>query len=131
MEITLAEASRRQTSAGWELALAVTFHNDGPDPFELDKVTACALGRLNNAVFDVRAEGVEVPYRGPMKKRAHPGPAGFVHLAPGERVTYEVRLDPHYALPGGGALEVRFDHFNHFARDAVQLSSAPLSLTLA
>lgn len=108
----------------WSLPVRVRFYNLGETVFELDKQTGCEDGGLRNNVFEVFVDGVEAQYLGMMAKRAHPGPDGFFKIPPRGEYVVDVDLGAVYALPErGGALEVRFDHFNHFSVNAVQLTS--------
>lgn len=113
----------------WEVVLELCLTNTGATVFELDKPTACAGGQLQNHVFDVQGPAGEVSYQGMMKKRAPP--ESFFQVEPGGTHREHVDLGARYAFPAeGGTFEVRFDHFNHFAKDAEQLVSPPLTLTL-
>jgi hypothetical protein len=131
IQLTSISNAWRADEERWEVVLELSFSNEGRGVFELDKATACAGGRVTNHVFEVSGPSGEVDYRGMMKKRAHPGPEGFHQIAPGERVQVQVDLGEDYAFPKeGGTFSVRFDHFNHFAKDSVQLVSEPASLEL-
>ena len=131
--LTLTPVSCRWLAAEdrWEVSLRVFFESTGQETFELDKATACLGGRLTNCVFEVQGPTGEVGYQGMMKKRAHPGPEGFHHLPPGQSVQALVDIGAGYAFPPeGGSFSVRFDHFNHFSKDGIQLVSEPVSLEL-
>lgn len=115
----------------WHAPVEIEFSNATTGAFELDKLTACAGGRIANAVFEVEGPAGPIPYRGMMAKRAHPGRGGFLAVRPGAPHTVTVDLGEVYALPRRGTVSVRFDHFNHFSIHAVQLRSAPVDLVLA
>ena len=131
VQITQVSSSWLAAEERWEVLLELRFTNSGPAVFELDKATACAGGRLENSVLQVMGPEGEVSYRGMMKKRAHPGPEGFHRVAPGASVEVCLDVGQGYSFPaGGGVFTLRFDHFNHFSKDAQQLVSEPLTLNL-
>lgn len=116
---------------GWRVVVALTFTNDGKKTFDLDKVSVCDGGEVSNHVFVVTRGADEVRYQGMMRKRAPPGPDGFIHLAPGKSVRIEVRLDGEYAFPAeGGEFVMRFETANHFSKDDVTLVSNEVRFTL-
>jgi len=125
------ETSWDKDGGRWNLRVQVAFTNRTNAVFALDKVTAGANGQIANDVFEITAGGEKIAYRGMMMKRAHPGRDGFFHLQPGQTHTEVVDLGEDYALPEqGGTVSVRFDHFNHFSDDAVQLTSEPVDIAL-
>ena len=64
---------------------------------------------LSNDIFEVRApDGSEIPYRGPMLKRAPPGPEDWFVVQPGRFHTAEVDLLEGYALQPGTTYTVRY-----------------------
>lgn len=115
----------------WSVLVDVTFENTGDDLFQLDKVTACSGGRIQNHVFLVKDGRTEIDYRGMMKKRAPPGRDGFHRLKPGQSVTERVDLGAVYDLPADGVIAVQFDHYNHFSPDGIQLVSDVVEIELA
>ena len=132
VSVAVGPTSWLESEARWRVPIEVTFANNGSKVFELDKATACDGGRIRNNVFHVSVDGVEVGYQGIMAKRAHPGKDGFHRIQPGETHRQSVDIGDVYALPeDGGEMTVRFDHFNHFSDDSVQLRSADVAGTLA
>jgi hypothetical protein len=128
VKLRLVEVAR--VADRWKVLLEVRFTNVGGGIFELDKVTACEGGRVQNHVFDVRDGDTEIDYRGMMTKRAPPGPEGFHGIAAGQSVAVTVDIGAHYDLPASGQLRVRFDHHNHFSKQSVQLTSNEVVVTL-
>ena len=115
----------------WSVPVSVSFENRGSKMFELDKATGCEAGDVSNDVFEVLVDGKAVPYKGIMRKRAHPGTDGFWKIRAGERHVVEVDLGPHYGFhEKGGTALIRFRHFNHFSKDAVQLESEQTTMQL-
>lgn len=111
--------------------MTLRFSNNTAEPFALDKVTACVNGSIRNNVFQIKQAGADIKYQGMMAKRAHPGPDGFLNLEAGDEHSVELDLGGEYAFPdAGGTFSVAFDHFNHFSVNGVQLTSAPVQLTL-
>lgn len=54
------------------LTVRLTIANPGKTVLSLDKPSICVGGVLSNDVFQVTADGREVPYRGKMARRAPP-----------------------------------------------------------
>lgn len=106
------------------LTVRLTIPNPGATPLALDEPTVCKGGELSNHVFRITAGGKEVDYRGEMAKRAPPD--SFLNVKPGKAYQVDVDLSEHYALPSKGELTIRFDTFNHFSKDEVQLVSNEL-----
>lgn len=68
-----------------------------------------AFEGLSNDIFEVRApDGSEVPYGGPMLKRAPPEPEDWFLVQPGRFHTAEVDLQDGYALQAGTTYAVRY-----------------------
>lgn len=133
MKITITPVSANwlDDEERWEVLVDVRFENAGATLFQLDKVTACSGGQIQNHVFVVKQGDTEIDYRGIMRKRAPPGPNGFHRLEPGDAITERVDLGQHYSLPASGVISVKFDHYNHFSPDAVQLVSDVAEVRLA
>ena len=133
MKITLTpvDASWIEAEQRWAVIVDVRFENTGDKLFQLDKVTACSGGSIQNHVFTVTLGEQEIDYQGMMKKRAPPGRNGFHRLKSGQSVSERVDLGSVYDLPAaGGTVAVRFDHYNHFSPDDVQLQSEPVKIGL-
>jgi hypothetical protein len=104
------------------LTVELVITNNTDRIVQLDKPSVGFGGHLTNNLFRVEADGVEIPYRGMMAKRAPP--ADFLQLKPLQ--TYRVKLDlsADYDIPQAARMiEVRFEHTNHFSVDAFQLYS--------
>lgn len=72
-------------------------------------------GRLENDLFEVKADGKPVPYNGMMAKRSKP--ASFLELKPLADYRQAVDLSRDYALPKGAKIvEARFRHASHISR---------------
>src|SRR3954465_9857288 len=119
MRVTLEVREAKRVGGQVRLRVALAFFNDGPKPFELDKVSVCDEGEVCNHVFTLRTEdGKEVSYGGMMAKRAPPGPDGFIRVEPGATWGVEVDLSNVYAFgKRPGPLQMTFDTANHFSRD--------------
>lgn len=86
--------------------------------FELTNVTNQTLyvltwntpleGRLLNDTFEVTRDGVELPYLGPMVKRAPPTADSYVAIAPKASVTKEVEISNAYGVTTPGAYGIEF-----------------------
>jgi len=64
--------------------------------------------RLDASLFAVTRDGQPVTYLGRLVKRAAPGPADFVALAPGESLSAVTELTRHYDMSGGGEYVVAY-----------------------
>ncbi|MFP2908148.1 protease [Pyxidicoccus sp. 3LFB2] len=64
-------------------------------------------GLLNN-IFDVTREGTEIPYAGPMLKRANPGADDYVAVAPGASVEGKVNVALAYDFTQPGRYRIAF-----------------------
>jgi peptidyl-Lys metalloendopeptidase len=95
-------------------AATVRFTNTSGRPFPLARYLACQGETLEHNVFTITdADAKRVPYVGPMIKRAAPGDADFITLAPGQSLEGTVRLDAAYALAASkGPFRVRYSAFN-------------------
>lgn len=89
---------------------------------QLDKPSIGFDGRLTNNLFRVKADGVEIPYRGRMSKRTPPD--DFLKLKPLQEFRVKLDLSDDYPVPPTARkIEVRFEHANHFSPDSFQLYS--------
>ncbi len=57
------------------------------------------LEGIKGKIFEVKCDGVDVPYKGRMVKRGNPGPDDYVRIGPGESARAEFDLSNAYALP--------------------------------
>jgi hypothetical protein len=132
MKVALRVVEVAKAGDGSAVTIELVFTNDGPSVFELDRASTADGGRITNDLFSIRRAGTKepVPYNGIMKKRAHPGPKGFLQLKPGASVTQRARLDDYRFPAGGGAFTIVYSTFNHFSKDAVQLESNEVALTV-
>lgn len=108
------------------LTVRLTIPNPGPEPLSLDTPSVCASGRTENDVFEMAVDGVDVPYRGKMKKRAPPD--DFTVVKPGTEFSVVVDLSAEYQPAPKGTLTLKFSTFNHFSGDEVTLVSNVLEL---
>ncbi len=104
--------------SGWNYWVELSVTNSLNRKLLLDGLTVAADGSIKNDVFVVTVDGKPVDYHGMMKKRAPPGPEGFVNLAPGAEYKKVIELSESYPIPPGKhVVEVGFDHRNHFSLD--------------
>jgi hypothetical protein len=110
------------------LKVEVVITNTLDRTVSFDKPSIAFDGRLENELFEIRADGKSVPYGGMMKKRA--APDSFLKLKPGERYLTTVDLSSSYAVPKDAkSVEIRFAHHNHSSTDDFDLASEPLALS--
>ena len=67
---------------------------------------------MSKALFVVKRNGVDVPYRGWTAKRPAPSESDCFRLAPGEARTGSFQLDDAYEMSPLGTYEVRYETFN-------------------
>ena len=90
------------TPQGKDVHAVLTFANVSGHPVFLDKISACASGKIGDDVFQIRADGQLLPFTGHRSQRpADPGPRQFITLAPGTTVSEEVILNHSYRFPSG------------------------------
>jgi hypothetical protein len=63
---------------------------------------------LEGTCFNVSLDGLRIPYRGIMVKRAAPGPDEFYHLKPGEVATSKVAINPYFDFSKPGKYVVQY-----------------------
>jgi len=115
--------------AGRPLAVEVILQNGLDRTVLFDKPSVASGGRLENDLFEVKADGKPVPYGGMMAKRGAPG--SFLELKPLGEYRQVVDLSGSYSIPQGTkVVEVRFRHRNHFSPDDFDLESRPLRIVL-
>ncbi len=89
-------------------AIRMEVSNPGATAVSFCRVHTAFEG-ISNDIFEIRApDGSEVPYRGPMLKRAPPGPEDWFVVQPGRFHTAEVDLLDGYALQAGTTYAVRY-----------------------
>jgi len=115
---------------GRPLSVEIVIGNGLERTLKLDRPSVAFGGRLQNDLFEVKADGKPVPYGGMMKKRAPPD--SFLELRPRDEYRQVVDLSENYRIPPGTkSVEVRFRHHNHFSPDNCELESRPLKIDLA
>ncbi len=106
------------------LKVRLTIPNPGKQVLALDEPSVCSEGEPQNAVFHLTADGVEVPYRGEMAKRAPPD--SFIKVKPGKTFSVVVDLSKVFTVPKQGTLVIQYETTNHFSKDDVRLVSNEL-----
>jgi|GEM_PF-1470580 len=115
---------------GRPLSVEIVIGNGLDRTLKLDRPSVAYGGRLQNDLFEVKADGKPVPYGGMMKERA--APDSFLELKPRDEYRQVVDLSQDYKIPTGTKIvEVRFRNFNHFSPDACVLESRELKIDLA
>ncbi len=110
------------------MTVELVIENNTERVVQFDKPSIGFGGRITNKLFVVKADGVEIPYRGMMKKRAPPD--DFMKLKPLEEFHVTLDLSADYdILKTAKKIEVRFEHTNHFSVDDFQLYS-PIPLII-
>ena len=104
------------------LTVELVITNNTDRVVQFDKPSIGFGGRLTNDLFRIKADGVEIAYRGMMARRMPP--ADFLKLTPLETFRVKVDLSKDYDVsPTAKKIEVRFEHTNHFSSDDFQLYS--------
>lgn len=104
------------------LTVELVITNNMDRAVQFDKPSIGFGGRLTNNLFSIKADGVEIPYRGMMAKRVPPD--DFLKLKPAEEFRVTLDLSADYDIPRTAKkIEVRFEHTNHFSVDDFQLYS--------
>jgi hypothetical protein len=104
------------------LTVELVIGNNTDRVVQFDKPSIGFGGRITNKLFVVKADGVEIPYGGMMKKRAPPD--DFLELKPLEEFRVKLDLSADYDIPRTAKkIEVRFEHTNHFSVDDFRLYS--------
>jgi hypothetical protein len=131
-------ASRKSRIARWPVGLRpvarepltveLVIENKMDRVVQFDKPSIGFDGRLTNNLFRIKADGVEIPYRGMMAKRSPPN--DFLKLKPLQEFRVKLDLSADYEVPRTARkIEVRFEHANHFSVDDFQLYS-PMPLVI-
>lgn len=104
------------------LTVELVIENNMDRVVQFDKPSIGFGGRLTNNLFQVQADGVEIPYRGMMKKRVSPD--DFLELKPLQEFRVRLDLSADYDVPRTAKkIEVSFEHTNHFSADDFRLYS--------
>lgn len=97
-----ATAQLSLAAQGKDLYALLNFVNVSKRTVYLDKISACAGGKIRDSVFHVSVDGQDVPFSGRKSSRpAHSGPGQFIPLLSGEKVQESVKLNQAYRLPAG------------------------------
>ena len=90
------------TARGKDIHAALDFANVSAQNIYLDKVSACAGGKIGDDVFRILVDDQPLPFSGQKsKRRSDPGPRQFITLRPGETVRNDVVLNHSYRFPSG------------------------------
>jgi len=90
------------TPHGRDIRASLDFANLSRGPVYLDKVSACAAGKIGDDVFRIVLNGQVLPFTGRRSGRpARPGDKQFIILAPGQTSHREVALNHSYRFPQG------------------------------
>jgi peptidyl-Lys metalloendopeptidase len=90
-----------------EVRVLLTLQNRGPEPVSILKWHTPEQD-LEEDLFLILHDGVEVPYQGPHFKRAAPIEEDFVRLAAGETVSGWIELSSAYALSASGNYRLQY-----------------------
>jgi peptidyl-Lys metalloendopeptidase len=94
-------------SAREDVVVTVTYTNVSSQPVQLLEFYV-ADGRLKEGLFEVTRDGEAVEYIGPQIKRAAPGAADYITLAPGESISGSAPVSGMYDLSETGSYSIRF-----------------------
>lgn len=87
---------------GKDIHAGLAFLNVSGQNVYLNKISACADGKIGDDLFRITADGQPVPFSGKKtKRRESPGTRQFLSLAPGESKNMEVVLNHSYRFPAG------------------------------
>ncbi len=87
---------------GRDIHAGLAFLNVSAQNVYLDKISACADGKIGDDLFHITADGQPVPFTGKKtKRRSKPGARQFLTLAPGESRSMSVALNHSYQFPSG------------------------------
>ena len=90
------------STSGREVHAALDFANVSSHPVYLDRVSACAGGKIGDDVFHIILGGQALPFTGRQSTRpARPGPRQFITLAAGQTFHQDVVLNHSYRFPPG------------------------------
>ena len=107
------------------ILITIEIRNLWDVPLQLDPLSVCQDGQLQNNLFKATLNGTKIDYRGMMKKRAPPSASEFVTLEPGQVYTGTVDIAGGYRLPrdAHGTVTVQMETFNHFTANMFHLIS--------
>ena len=100
--VPVATVALTVTTRGRDVHAILDFANVSPGPVYLDKVSACAGGKIGDDVFHIVLNGQVLPFTGRRSERpAHPSDRQFITLAPGQASHQDVVLNHSYRFPQG------------------------------
>jgi peptidyl-Lys metalloendopeptidase len=105
-------AEKASFSATEDARVTVTLHNGGRHAVKLLKWEAGTEG-LEDDLFEVKRDGVDVAYEGPHYKRGELREEYYVRLAPGESLTSTVDLAGFYDLSKTGSYSFQYALESH------------------
>jgi len=85
-----------------------TLANHGPTSVQVLPWNTPLEGKFTAPIFEVRSNGPEVPYTGPLVKRPAPTDADYITIKPGETVSATLKLDAGYAAYTAGSYSISF-----------------------
>ncbi|MCP3102193.1 protease [Myxococcus sp. K15C18031901] len=94
--------------AGGPVQVSFSVTNTSSQPLYVLTWNTPLEGRILNDMFEVSRDGVELPYQGPMVKRAPPTADSYVTVEPGATVTREVDISQAYGATTPGAYTITF-----------------------
>jgi peptidyl-Lys metalloendopeptidase len=95
------------TVSDQEVMVDVVFTNNGSTPLSIAKWFV-PEGTLEGDLFLLSRDGQQVPYLGPIIKRAAPTAQDMITLAPGESITRSVDISGMYDLSVTGAYKMQY-----------------------
>lgn len=99
--------SDRATVSDQEVMVDVVFTNNGSTPLSIAKWFV-PEGALEGDLFLLSRDGKQVPYLGPIIKRAAPTAQDMITLAPGESITRSVDIADMYDLSASGEYKMQY-----------------------
>jgi peptidyl-Lys metalloendopeptidase len=99
--------SDRATVSDQEVMVDVVFTNNGSTPLSIAKWFV-PEGALEGDLFLLSRDGKQVPYLGPIIKRAAPTAQDMITLAPGETITRSVDISGMYDLSVSGEYKMQY-----------------------
>lgn len=97
----------RATVSDQEVMIDVVFVNNGSTPLSIPKWFV-PDGELEGDLFLLSRNGQQVPYLGPIIKRAAPTAQDMITLAPGESITRSVDIAGMYDLSASGEYKMQY-----------------------
>ena len=98
--------------SGRPVVVSVAVTNPGSAPVDFTRYFTPFEPFAGPIFAVVAADGVRVPYTGPMVKRKPPGKKDLIRIAAGETLRVDVDLAQAWAFPGPGTYDVTFTGAN-------------------